>query len=275
MAVLALCGDLCAQAPLRPAIPASSLSPPATPLAPLATPLSPPALRADGPIGIGAAALLPGVAQLVSGRVWQGVVLGLVEAGGLWLYLDARADRRRDRDGYRDLAWSVARGGVEPRVDPAFEYYEDLIHWTRSGAFDAEPGLDGVQPERDPATFNGRQWMLAAEIFLGGDADAAPDQAGYEQALDYYRSRAWTDDFAWDWSVDAAAQDRFAELIDDADASARRASVALGVVVANHLLSAIEAFVAYRLGSLPAQLRVVPDPIHRTPQLRLSVPWSP
>lgn len=221
------------------------------------------------------AALLPGVTQVAEGRVWQGVLLGLVEAGGLWVYLDARSARDEGRRAYRDLAWTAARSSVRPRVDPGFEYYEDLLFWTRSGAFDADPLQAGVQPERRSDTFNGRQWQLAAQIFLEGDVAADPSTPGYGAALDYYTGRAWGEELTWDWSAEPRARERFAGLIDEADSAARRASVAVGVVVANHLLSAIEAFVAYRLGALPVEMRVAPDPRGVAPQLRLRIPWNP
>ncbi|MEK9500094.1 hypothetical protein WI372_03815 [Gemmatimonadota bacterium DH-20] len=235
---------------------------------------SPRASVTGGVTGIGAAALLPGVTQAMEGRVWQGVLLGLVEAGGWWLYFDARAARDDGRSAYRDLAWTAARGSVRPRVDPGFEYYEDLLYWSRSGAFDADPSASGVQPERSPDTFNGRQWQLAAQIFLGGDVAADPSAPGYGAALEYYTGRAWGEGLTWDWSADPQARERFATLIDEADSAARRASVAAGVVVANHLLSAIEAFVAYRLGALPVEMRVTPDPRGVAPQLRVRIPWK-
>lgn len=213
-----------------------------------------------GPLGVATAALLPGVPQLVEGRRWTGVVFAAVEVGAWWIFIDARHSRQRERTAYRDLAWSLARGRVEPRLDPGFEYYEDLLYWTRSGRFDVDPGGDGVQPERDPSTYNGRQWELAAGIFLGGRLDASPGDPGWDAALAYYLERAWSEPYTWDWGDDAEAQREFARRIDRADAAARRASIAAGVVVGNHLLSAVEAFVAHRLESdVPVRLRLGTD----------------
>lgn len=239
----------------------------------------PTALRsAQGGSGAGhvlAAAVLPGAAQFEGGRYLSGALLLAVEIGGWWVHLDARDTRDRSRDAYRQLAWEVARGEIEPRIDPSFEYYEDLINWSRSGAFDSDALVAGLQPERDPDTFNGRQWELAAAIFLEGEVGAAPTAIGYGSALEYYRDRAWGDDFGWDWAGDASAQLRFGELIDEADGAARRASVTAGVVIANHLLSAVEAFVSHRLGMEQIDMRMAPHRGHPgRSQLHISIPWS-
>lgn len=228
----------------------------------------------SGASGVAVAALLPGVAQWAEGRRWRGVALGAVEVGGWWLLIDARGTRNRERDAYRDLAWAEARRWEGERIDPGFEYYEDLLGWTRSGAFDADPQTEGIQPERDPESYNGRQWHLAAAIFLEGRVDAGPDDPGWARALAWYEERAWGEEFVWDWAGKDDVRRDFARRVDRADAAARRASIALGLVVANHVLSAIEAFAAHRLATPPLELQVGADR-HGVPYLHLRVPWSP
>jgi hypothetical protein len=191
------------------------------------------------------------------------------------VHLDARADGRRLRGAYRDLAWSEARGEPVPRVDGDFDYYERLSHWTRSGNFDADPSDSDLQPERDASTYNGAQWRLAAGLFLGGDEDAGPGSAGYSDALDYYRSRAYGNAFLWDWGQAPDVQARFGDLIDRSDGRFRTASLALAAVVANHLFSALDAFVAERSGrASPLVVRLGPAPPHGpgTWWLRASIP---
>lgn len=207
-----------------------------------------------------ASALLPGSGQVLAGRPWVGALFAVAEGAAWWVHLDARSDRDDFRNGYRNLAWEVARDRPAPRIDPAFEYYERLIYWTRSGAYDADSGAPGVQPERAPDSWNGRQWRLAADIFLEGDVDADPGDPGYASALAYYVERAYETALEWDWTGHDGDRDRYAGLIEEADGASRRASIALGAVVANHVLSAVESYVAARLGARRLELDVTPGP---------------
>lgn len=204
-------------------------------------------------------ALLPGAGQFTQGRR-RWIVFLAAEAAAWAFHLDARQDGRRLRAGYRDLAWAVGRGAPEPRVDGAFEYYERMAFWTRSGAFDSDPGSPELDPERDPSTYNGAQWALAASIFLQGDPHTLPGAPGYDQALEYYRDRAYEAAFAWDWSDAGEDHDRFRGLIDESDDRFRTASVALALVAGNHLLSAVDAFAAARVGASGLRLRFEPGP---------------
>ena len=204
-----------------------------------------------------ASALSPGAGQALERRWITSAVFAAVEVGAWWIVLDQRSEGRQLRTAYRDLAWEVARARPEPRVDGSFEYYERMIRWNRSGAFDAS-GEPGLQPERASDAFNGRQWQLAAEIFLGGDIAAPPTAPGYQSALDYYRGRAYEEGFLWDWTGRAPDQQRFAELIDESDGALRRSSVAVGAVIANHVLSAAEVYINQRLGRRTVELGVTP-----------------
>ena len=207
---------------------------------------------------------LPGAGQHALGqRRW--VAYLAAEALG-WVFL---VDRRRKgtslRDAYRDLAWEVARGGgAGPRVDADFSYYERLSKWERSGTFDREPARAGLQPETDPDTYNGSVWSLARRIFFAdpGNPPSEGDPA-HARALDYYRERAYPDELSWDWSGDRRARDRFGELISGSDEALRDATIAGGLVLANHLLSATDAFVSARLrdvGQTSGALRVGSSP---------------
>ena len=204
-----------------------------------------------------ASAIVPGAGQALEQRWLASAVFAVIEATAWWVTIDQKGEGDRLRTAYRDLAWEVARDRAEPRVDGSFEYYERMIHWTRSGAFDTSPE-PGLQPERAPDSFNGRQWRLAAEIFLGGDISAAPTAPGYQAALDYYRGRAYEGPLVWDWTGRAPAQERFAELIDESDSALRRSSVAVGAVLANHVLSAAEVYINQRLGRGAVELAVIP-----------------
>jgi len=189
--------------------------------------------------------VLPGGGQYALGqRRW--IAYLAAEAAALAFLLDRRGEGIDRRNDYRDLAWATARAGAVPRVDPAFEYYERLSKWTRSGAFDSDPLSAGLQPEADPATYNGSVWALAQSIYplSGGPPEADPN---HQRAVAYYRGRAYADSLAWDWSSDEAAHHRFQDLIERSDDAFRTATVAAGLLLSNHVLSATDAFVTARL----------------------------
>lgn len=200
---------------------------------------------------------LPGAGQLRKGqaRGWAYVAAEAV-AWGIWVERRHRGAELRDR--YRDLAWERGRIQGTTRVDASFGYYETLTKWTRSGAFDTDDARDGVQPETDPATFNGSIWSLARGLFLAGSASAGEGTPGWDRAVSYYRERAYDDRFLWDWSQAPGAQQEFADVIDASDERFRQATNVLGVVLANHLISGADAFLSGRAGEAVASLRLHP-----------------
>ena len=195
--------------------------------------------------------VLPGWGQLQQGKRRWLVYAGL-EAVAAVLYVDRRGDGRDLRSRYRTVAWDVARSGLSsgPRMDGDFVYYENLSKWARSGAFDADPGAPDLQPETDPTTFNGSIWALATEIFDldPGDPAASP---GYANALDYYRRRGYGPEFLWDWTGVPGSQEAFRDLIEESDSRFRAARQAVGILIANHLFSALDGFVTARLAAAP------------------------
>ena len=220
------------------------------------------------PLGQGEAFLsslvVPGLAQYRQGNRRWIAYAGIEVLFAAW-YVDARGDARGMRTAYRDFAWTRARLGVssQPRREGDFEYYERLSQWVASGAWDADPLRDGVQPESDPATYNGSVWALAAEIYNVDLAD--PERsAGYPRALEHYRMRGYGPDLLWAWRPGSGDRDRLRTMISDSDRLARDARRALWTIVANHLLSAIDGFITARLAVAPplaAPLLVVTLPV--------------
>ena len=197
--------------------------------------------------------LLPGLAQYRQGqRRW--IAYAGIEVLFAALYLDARTDTRDLRNAYRDFAWTMARFGIsaQPRRDGDFEYYERLSKWAASGAWDADPLRDGLQPEPDPATYNGSVWALAGEIY-NLDASNPERSPGYARALEYYRLRGYGPSLLWQWDANSGDRDEFRAMVTDTDRRARDARLALWVVTANHLLSAIDGFITARLAALPPE----------------------
>ena len=196
-----------------------------------------------------ASAILPGAGQkyLHSDR-W--VPFAAIEAWAWVKYLDQRGRARDLEQEYRDLAWNVARRiTTSTRRDSVFTYYEAIKDHDRSGSFDMDPQTAGLQPEADPATFNGLQWSRARALFLRG-IPAVPGTLEYEQALAYYRTNAIPDGFAWNWGTSRLEQEQFKETISRSDAAFRDATRMMGVILANHIVSAVDALVQARVKML-------------------------
>lgn len=199
---------------------------------------------------------LPGAGQLREGegRGWGYLAL---EAAAWTVWIERRHRGGELRTRYRDLAWAEGRIRNGPRVDGDFPYYEALSTWTRSGAFDADPSIPGVQPETDPATYNGSIWSLAQGLFLPPGA-SNPENEARRRALEYYRERAYGETFLWDWSGRPEAQSRLSHLIEESDDRFRQATVVLGAVLANHLASAVDAYLTTSLDIDITSLHVRP-----------------
>lgn len=187
--------------------------------------------------------VVPGWGQLHQGnsRGWAYLALEAVA----WFAFGNRTLAGRDlRDRYRDLAWERARVHDGARRDGDFAYYEFMSKWTSSGAFDADTSRPGIQPETDPSTFNGSIWALAAGLYLPPSGSTSDDDPAYQRALGYYVGRAYGPGFLWDWSADPEARQRFGRLIHRSDERFREATTALGVILANHLVSFVDAYLS-------------------------------
>lgn len=219
-----------------------------------------------------ASLVVPGAGQWLRGES-RGYVYLALEAAGWAAYLHRRSEGRRLRGSYRDLAWRTARSGsAGPRVEGDFGYYEALARYPASGAWDAEPDRPGLQPETDPSTYNGSIWALARDLYLSGDGE--PGSEARSRALEFYRTRGYSQEMAWDWTGDAESLDRFRDLIDESDGAFRHATLLLGVVAANHLVSAVDGFVTGRSSSAGApsvRLESAPEPTGRI-RLRIDLP---
>lgn len=211
----------------------------------------------------GRSLLVPGLGQLAMGQKRGWGYLAVEAALWAW-WTNRRAAGADARNGYRDLAWSEARGGVTPRADGAWAYYETLSKWTRSGAFDTDPNRSGVQPETDVSTYNGSIWKLARDVYLPAGQTPHEGDSAYQDALAYYERRAYASSFLWDWSGKDQALHSYKDLIRKSDDGFRQATTALGAVLANHLLSGADAYVSSHLPG-DAGLRVLAPPLAGRP----------
>ena len=194
---------------------------------------------------------------------WWGFLA--VEVVGWGLLFERQRTGHDFRTRYRDLAWFVARRGtLGERMDGDFEYYEALGKYRASGALDADPYMGGVQPETDTTTFNGAIWSLANEIFLvpGEEGPLGPGSPEYEHAMEYYASRSIGPEFQWDWNGDEVSRAEYDRLIRRSDAALRQVTTVVGVILANHLAAAFDAFITARLRIVDsaAELRLVAVP---------------
>jgi hypothetical protein len=192
-------------------------------------------------------ALVPGMGQGLL-RQQRGVVYLAAEGYLLLRALGAQRDASRQREAYREIARTVARAGFgADRPDAAWEYYERLQYVLESGAFNRTPGA-GLTPESDPATFNGSIWRLARETFWR-DPEVMPDRASaeYQRALAFYERRAVSDAFRWSWRDAQLEQDLYRQTIERSNESARLARHMVGLLLANHALSLVDAYVSVRL----------------------------
>lgn len=195
-------------------------------------------------------AIVPGAGQWLLGQDRWPAYLA-IELWAWIQFLDWRREGHHLQTQYKDLAWLVARRvSTGPRTDSGWEYYEALARFQSSGAYDSDPLRAGVQPEEDPTTFNGSIWTLAREIYLPQDPEN-PVQEGsgpYEKAFNYYLSRAYAPGLAWHWGTSTLHKEEYTGLIREADEALRNSTGMIGVILANHLLSAVDALVSGRLG---------------------------
>lgn len=194
-----------------------------------------------------ASAAVPGGGQAVLGqRRWLPYLAFEVWA---WIqYVDTRREGSRRRRDYQSLAREVARSqfpGPYPLGD--FEYYEHMLSSLESGDFDQVPG-GTVDPETDTTTYNGRRWLDARRLYWQ-DPEAPPPIGSqpYESALEFYERNAVGEEFRWSWTDAQLEYDVFRRTIVRSNLAYKRSVEYLGVIIANHALSAVDAFVTLRL----------------------------
>lgn len=204
--------------------------------------------RWTAPVG---SLLLPGLGQLRLGED-RFVAYAAAELY-LWTkYMKDTRELRRQRQAYKTLARDVARYFYSRNgPDGDWDYYEVMgKDYLESGAYSTTASGE-VVPETDPATYNGHIWRLALRTYWGNpDTPPPPGSAPYNEALALYKRRAVPPELRWSWRNSQLERDLYRRAISRANDSFRRATVGGSLIVANHLLSAVDAFVVVRLESL-------------------------
>ena len=197
-----------------------------------------------------ASLVVPGIGQA---RLKQGRAIAYL-AAETFILLQYRKDvnegRRNERD-YRDIARTIARRGfTSSPPDTVWQYYEKLSEYVESGAFSMVPNGATV-PEIDPQTYNGFQWKLARQQYGIPEGSSAVGTANYERALALYESRAMRQAYRWSWRNAQLEKDLYVRAISRTNDAYRRATFDLSALIANHLLSSIDAFAVVRLAQAP------------------------
>jgi hypothetical protein len=212
-------------------------------------------------------ALIPGSGQ---GLLRQDRALAYlaVEVYGWLRYASDVREGKRERNGYRALAAGVARAYLSDESPPGdFEYYERMEHYVESGVYDMSPDA-GLQPELNPESFNGFIWLRARTTFWEDPAVPPPlSSDAYAAALQYYADRAIEPEFRWSWRNAQLEQDLFRRTIGRSNDAFRRSIQDLGVIIANHALSTVDAYVTVRIRHARAATGGV--------GLEATIPWSP
>ena len=193
-----------------------------------------------------ASAILPGAGQAIMHQKRSVIYLAL-EAAGVGFYLSQNRDGSRQRDVYREISRSVARAQFSPNGPQGnWDYYERMEKFVASGAFDAIDGGD-VNPEPDATTYNGSVWLLARQTYWR-DPDVAPAVSSeeYQSAIKFYGARAVRSEFRWSWLGAPEPFQKYRAAIASSNSAFRNAEQTASLILANHFLSAIDAYVSIR-----------------------------
>jgi len=218
-----------------------------------------------------ASLLVPGSGQLLAGQE-RGAVYVAVEVYSVIRILQLNDAGRREGDRYRDLAFEVARRAFAPvRRDTVFEYFETMERFSESGLYDRDAG-PALLPEVDAATYNGSVWLLARRTFWP-DPDLPPDAGSpeYLRAVRFYQDNAVGPDFQWTWRHASVEHGVFRESIRKSDTAFRRAQNMLGVLLANHVVSAVDALISSRLSAAAGRRAALHTTVGATTEVRLSL----
>jgi len=194
-----------------------------------------------------ASAILPGAGQTLL-RSRRAIIYSGAEVVGLITYSSQQRKGNRERDHYRELARTVARSPFNPNGPIGdWDYYERMEKFAASGAFDAIPG-GTLDPETDESTYNGSMWLLARQTYWRDPNDPPPTtSAEYQSAISFYRNRAVSDDMRWSWLGTGDGLQQYRQAIAQSNSAFKRAEQTIGLVIANHFLSAVDAFVSVKV----------------------------
>lgn len=218
-----------------------------------------------------ASAILPGSGQLLGGQD-RGAIYFAVEGLLLIRFLSLQSEASQRAEQYRDLAFTVARSAYAPALrDTAFSYFEQMAKYVESGPIDTDDG-DAFVPPEDQRSYNGNMWALAKRTFFA-DPDSTPDPESeeYQRALSFYLGRAVGPNFSWSWRNAGLEQDLYRRTIVESDDRYRLATQQLGLLLANHVISAVDALISGQLSRNGRRIEVTTAVLTSSPREGLRV----
>jgi hypothetical protein len=207
--------------------------------------------------------VVPGSGQILAHQDRAAIYIG-TEVYALTRFLQLTMASHRDATRFRDLAFQVARSAFSPtRRDTVFEYFETMQRFMESGQFDGDPG-PAFAPESDTTTYNGSVWLTARRTYWR-DPNVSPDPQSleYARAVQFYDAHAVGPGYLWSWRNAEQQLSVFRETIRKSDGAFRNAQNQLGVLLANHLVSAVDALISSRLSSAAHRLTTVRTSLRR------------
>ena len=228
-------------------------------------PPSPPAPRRPAGVLLRplASLIVPGTGQLLAHQD-RGAVYLAAEVYLVSRLLQLSREAAREAERFESLAYDVPRRSFAPtRRDTIFEYYEQMERYVESGRYDTDPGAAFV-PESDPRTYNGSVWLLARLTFWRDPAvPPDPTSPAYWRALQFYQARAVGPAYQWSWRDHSLEHEVFRQSIRRSDNAFRHAQNQVGLLLANHVMSAVDALISTRLAAVagrPAALHTTVGP---------------
>jgi hypothetical protein len=186
----------------------------------------------------------------------RGAIYLVAEAFVLQRFVSLWKQSHREENMYRDLALKVARAPFAPMTrDTVFEYFEQMGRYGESGPYDTDPG-PRLAPPADETTYNGNIWALARHTYFTSSTTPPDTSIAYQSALAFYRAHAIGPNYLWSWKQAGIEQDLFRQSIKQGDDTFRQATQQLGLLLANHFISAVDALVSERLSRHGRRIRV-------------------
>jgi hypothetical protein len=187
-----------------------------------------------------ASAIVPGAGQFMLGHD-RFVAYAAVEVLTWWKYFKDSHEQIRQETLYKELARGAARSHFSTALpDGGWSYYEQMRDWKESGRY-SQTDVGPVVPETDVLTYNGTRWQLA-------QATHSNDPVG---ALAEYERLAIKPEFRWSWQNADLQYDIFKRTTENRNDAYHAGVTDLAIIAANHALSMVDAFVAFRLQVQP------------------------
>lgn len=187
-----------------------------------------------------ASAIAPGAGQLMLGHD-RFIAYAAVEVLTWWKYIKDSQEQNRQEALFKELARGAARSHFSTTLpDGGWSYYELMRDWLESGRY-SQSDAGPIIPETNDSTYNGTRWQLAQATHIN-------DPVG---ALAEYEQLAIKPEFRWSWKNAGLQYDIFKRTTQNRNDAYYAGVADLAVIAANHVLSMVDAYIAFRLQVQP------------------------